>query len=98
MFFIISACFCFCSIIFVLSPFWLAKNERIKINIVRQELEQLKLLKEETLSLWLADEKNYKNAKYTKVEWERRKIELKNRYMALSRQEIIYRDSLSFNL
>ena len=59
MFLLISICFCLCSLVLILSPFWLAKNERIKSNIIKKEIEYIKQLKEETLLLWVADENNF---------------------------------------
>ena len=83
------------SIIFILSPFWLLENKTIRTDALRKELEHLVNLKKETLEAWIIDEKKYMTNTTQKGEWEERKFELKNRYIALSRQEIIYKDSIS---
>ena len=94
MFFFTVGCFCLFSIILIISPFWLAKNEKIQTSALKKGLEHVKMLKEETLSFWIYDEKRYKRKLLTDEDWQRRKMELKNQYIALSRQEIIYKDTM----
>ena len=77
MFFFTVGCFCLFSIILIISPFWLAKNEKIQTSALKKGLEHVKMLKEETLSFWIYDEKRYKRKLLTDEDWQRRKMELK---------------------
>jgi hypothetical protein len=98
MFFLIAGCFCLFSIILIVSPFWLAQNKKIQTSALKKGLEHVKMLKEETLNFWIYDEKRYKGKLLTDLDWQRRKMELKNQYIALSRQEIIYKDAMDSSI
>lgn len=72
--------------IFILSPFWMAKGGRLTSGSRVDDLEQLAAIKKAILKRYKTEEKAAKDELMSKKLWEKRKLFLANRYIDASKR------------